>query len=134
MAWPVDRDANRELRECFDEVYADFQRQRSSTDDVRRDPARLRVTAASGDGLVRATVGPHGHLLELNLDPAVYLDGDADALAQKITETVLEAAERAADRVRGLASATAGSANSGGHPERVAPEPGSTSPIRRPGR
>lgn len=102
MAQPVDRDVNRALRARFDEVYGQYQRLRSGMDELQGKLAALRVTAQSEDGQVRATVGPRGQLITLGLDPAIYRDLDAEALARKITKTVQEAASRAVDQVQEL--------------------------------
>jgi DNA-binding protein YbaB len=102
VAQTADRDANRALRERFGEVYGQYQRLRSGMDELQQKLAQLQVSAESEDGYVRATVGPRGHLVALKLDPRVYRDGDADALARKITATVQEATSRATDQVQQL--------------------------------
>jgi DNA-binding protein YbaB len=63
---------------------------------------RLRATAYSPDGLICATVGGRGELIDLELDPRIYRDTDAAALAKTIRETVRDAAaqaERGAARI-----------------------------------
>jgi DNA-binding protein YbaB len=102
VAQTADRDANRALRARFDEVYGQYQRLRSGMDELQGKLAALQVTVASEDGQVRATVGPRGQLVKLTLDPRVYRDGDADALARKITQTVQQATSRAVDQVQRL--------------------------------
>ena len=99
MAQTADRDANRALRARFDEVYGQYQRLRSGMDEMQRRLAEVRVTAESDDGLVRATVGPRGHLVSLSLDPRVGRL-DADDLARKITTTVQEATSQSVDQVQ----------------------------------
>ncbi len=61
--------------------------------------ARMRVTASDPDGLVHVTVGAHGELLDVRLDPRVSRQTDGVALAG----TVVRAA--AAARVRAEAEA-----------------------------
>jgi DNA-binding protein YbaB len=100
VAQTADRDANRALRERFDEVYGQYERLRSGMDELQRRLAETRVTAESDDGLVRATVGPRGQLIELTLDSRIYREGDADALARKITKTVQQATERSVAQVQ----------------------------------
>jgi DNA-binding protein YbaB len=100
VAQTADRDANRALRARFDEVYGQYERLRSGMDELQRRLAETRVTAESDDGLVRATVGPRGQLIELTLDPRVYREGDADALGRKITKTVQRATERSVEQVQ----------------------------------
>lgn len=104
MAQPANRDANRALRARFDEVYGQYQRLRSGMDELQQKLAALRVTAESEDGHVRVTVGSRGQLITLSLDPRIYRDGDAEALAQKITKTVQAATAGSADEVRQLVS------------------------------
>jgi len=96
----ADRDANRALRARFDEVYEQYQRLRSGMDELQQRLARTQISAESDDGLVRATVGPRGQLIELKLDPRIYRETNADALARKITRTVQQAAERSIDHVQ----------------------------------
>jgi DNA-binding protein YbaB len=98
----ADRDANRALRARFDDVYAQYQRLRSGMDELQQKLTALQVTAQSDDGYVRATVGPRGQLVKLVLDPRLYRDGDADALAGKITKTVQKAAVKASEQVQHL--------------------------------
>src|SRR4051812_40181107 len=82
MADMADRDANHALRARLDDVYGQSPRLRSGRDDMQRQLPELRVTAESDDGLIRATVGPRGELLDLRLDHRIYRDMDADALAR----------------------------------------------------
>jgi DNA-binding protein YbaB len=100
VAHTADRDANRALRARFDEVFGQYQRLRSGMDELQRKLAAMQVTAESDDGYVRATVGPRGQLVRLTLDPAIYREADADALAKKITATVQRATEQSADQVQ----------------------------------
>lgn len=64
-----------------------------------RELADLRATGESPDGLVTATVGAHGDLRDLTLDPRVYRNADSDEL----TAQVLAAARAAADHAGGTA-------------------------------
>lgn len=100
MPYQADRDANRALRARFDEVYAQYQRLRSGLDELQQRLIRTRVSAESDDGLVRATVGPRGQLIELKLDPRIYRETNADALARKITKTIQTATERSIEHVQ----------------------------------
>ncbi|MBY8872200.1 YbaB/EbfC family nucleoid-associated protein [Micromonospora sp. PLK6-60] len=95
MAETVDRDANRALRQRFDEVYGQYQRLRSGLDELRAKLAELRVTERSDDGQVTATVGARGELISVELAPAVFHARDAKALSRKITLTVHRAASAA---------------------------------------
>ncbi|MET8230178.1 YbaB/EbfC family nucleoid-associated protein [Micromonospora sp. NPDC005298] len=97
-----DRDANRELRARFDDVYGQYQQLRSNLDELRTRLAAVRVTRRSTDGRVTATVGPRGELVAVELDPAIYQDRDAEALSRKITETIRDATTAAGSATRDL--------------------------------
>jgi DNA-binding protein YbaB len=57
------------------------------------------VTVESDDGLIVATVGGLGRLLDLRLDPRVYRDSDARRLADRITGVLREATRQARKRI-----------------------------------
>jgi DNA-binding protein YbaB len=70
--------------------------------DVQRIWARVAVieeTVSSHDGRVTATVGVRGKLRQLELDPRLYRDRNADTLAKSIMDTIAEAAYRVRCRV-----------------------------------
>ncbi|MFD6067821.1 YbaB/EbfC family nucleoid-associated protein [Amycolatopsis lurida] len=69
-------------------MYDEYARMAEDVRTMQRRLAEVRVTADSDDGLISATVGGAGELLELWLDPRVYRDPDSAALAKSITETV----------------------------------------------
>ncbi|MEU7903857.1 YbaB/EbfC family nucleoid-associated protein [Actinoplanes sp. NPDC049118] len=98
----ADRDANHALRARFDDVYGQYNRLRSGMDDMQRRLAELRVSADSDDGLIRATVGPRGQLLDLRLDRRIYRDMDAGELGRKIVATVARAAANTSEQVEQL--------------------------------
>ncbi len=100
MADMADRDANHALRARFDDVYGQYQRLRSGMDDIQQRLAELRVSAESDDGLIRATVGPRGQLIDLHLDRRIYRDMDAGALARTIVATTEKAAAQVAEQVQ----------------------------------
>jgi DNA-binding protein YbaB len=104
VADSADRDANRELRNRLDDVYGRYARLRSDLDDLQRRLATLEAAAVSPDGLVRATVGPRGQLVDLRIDPRATRTVDSDRLARIILATVREAAQRSADQVESLMS------------------------------
>jgi DNA-binding protein YbaB len=99
VAETADRDANQGLRDRLAEVHGRYARLRSDLDDLQRRLASLRVSCVSDDGLVRATVGPRGQLVDLSLDRAIYREADSDRLARTIVATVREAAARTAGQV-----------------------------------
>lgn len=100
MTRQADRDANRALRARFDDVVSQYDRLRSGLDEMQERLSKLAVTAESADGLVRATVGPRGQLIDLKLDPDIYRRADADELARRILRTVEQAVARTTDQVR----------------------------------
>jgi DNA-binding protein YbaB len=53
--------------------------------------AAIEETAWSSDGYVTASVGARGELRDLVLDPRIYRDADAEALATSIQDTIVEA-------------------------------------------
>jgi hypothetical protein len=57
--------------------------------------AAIEETAWSPDGYVTASAGAGGELRDLVLDPRIYRDADAGALAVSIRDTVVEAARLA---------------------------------------
>lgn len=99
-----DRDANRHLRDRLAEVYGRFNRLRSDVDELQQRLATLRVTVESPNGLVKATVGPRGQLVDLQLDPRGVRTMNSDRLARAILATVQEAAKRSVDQVEALMS------------------------------
>ncbi|BCJ53287.1 hypothetical protein Asp14428_47620 [Actinoplanes sp. NBRC 14428] len=102
MPETADRDANHPLRARLDDVFGRYQRLRSDVDDIQRRLAEVRISAESEDGLIRATVGPRGQLLDLRLDRRIYRDMDAGRLSHAIVETTARAAELAAAEVQRL--------------------------------
>jgi DNA-binding protein YbaB len=98
----ADRDANRALRERLADVYGRYDRLRSELDELRERLSSMQVSAVSADGLVQATVGPRGQLIDLRLDHQACRSVDADDLAQTIVATARQAAERTAGEVTAL--------------------------------
>jgi DNA-binding protein YbaB len=96
----ANRDANHALRARFDDVFGQYQRLRSGMDDLQQRLAELRVSAESEDGLIRATVGPRGQLIDLRLDRRIYRDMDAAELSRKIVTTTEQAATQMAEQVQ----------------------------------
>ncbi|MEV7551825.1 YbaB/EbfC family nucleoid-associated protein [Amycolatopsis sp. NPDC089917] len=85
------------------DLYADYEQLAEDVRLMQRRMAGIRATAESGDGLISATVGGAGELLELSLDPRIYRTADSAALAKDITDTIHEAAGLSAEQ--GLAIA-----------------------------
>jgi DNA-binding protein YbaB len=80
------------------ELLADYRRSREQLASVQRTLRSINETASSPDGLVTATVGPHGNLISLDIAAAVYQRYPARELSALIVRTVSAAATRAAAR------------------------------------
>ena len=104
MVHQSDRDANRALRERFDDVRAQYERLRAGMGEMQQRLAALAVTVESPDGLVRATVGPRGQLTDLKLDRDIYRGNDPDELARTILRTVAQAVAQSGDQVQTVLS------------------------------
>jgi DNA-binding protein YbaB len=87
------------LRARVDEMMAQVRRMTHEMGDTRKKILEVTATARSEDGLVTATVGPRGHLLELEIDPRIYRRPNSALLAQTIVETVRVAVEQAGQEV-----------------------------------
>ncbi len=84
------------------ERYDDYRRLAGELRAAQERIAKLRATAESGDGLIGATVGGYGELVELRLDPRVYRTPDSAELARSIKDTIHRAAERAQEQCAAL--------------------------------
>jgi DNA-binding protein YbaB len=102
VAETADRDANHALRARFDDVYGQYQRLRSGMDELQRTLSELRATVHSNDGLIRATVGPRGQLIDLHLEPGIYREMDPEELADTIVAVTAAAAAKASAEVERL--------------------------------
>jgi DNA-binding protein YbaB len=98
----ADRDANRALRDRLSDVYGQYEQLRTHLDELPQRLASMQVSASSPDGLVQATVGPRGQLIDLRIDHESYRRVDADDLARAIVTTVRSAADRTAGEVETL--------------------------------
>lgn len=80
-------------------IIAEYEQLAEDVRILQRRIAETRETADSADGLVTATVGGHGELVELWLDPRIYRTPDSAALAATITDTIHQAARQAEEQV-----------------------------------
>lgn len=80
-------------------IIAEYEQLAEEVESLRRTIARTQETADSADGLVSATVGGNGELVELWLDPRIYRAPDSAALATTITETIHQAARQVEERI-----------------------------------
>ncbi len=90
------------LRARADELTAQFENMRSGMGDLQQKLRAVTGTAASDDGLVKATVGPRGQLIRLDLDPRIYRRPNSKELAATIVDTVQRATGRALAQVEQL--------------------------------
>jgi transposase len=88
------------------EAPVEFARQieqaRRDLDTLGRRIREIAETAYSSDRTVAATVGAHGELRELALDPRIYRTTNAAALATTIRDTIACAADAATASLFGL--------------------------------
>ncbi|WP_409490065.1 YbaB/EbfC family nucleoid-associated protein [Amycolatopsis sp. cmx-11-12] len=82
--------------------YDDYRRMAEELRTAQDRIAELRATAESGDGLISATVGGYGELVELHLDPRIYRVPDSAELARSIKDTIHRATESAQEQCSAL--------------------------------
>lgn len=80
-------------------IIAEYEQLAEDVRTLQRRIAETRETADSADGLVTATVGGNGELVELWLDPRIYRAPDSAALAATITDTIHQAVRQAEEQV-----------------------------------
>ncbi|HEY4020028.1 MAG TPA: YbaB/EbfC family nucleoid-associated protein [Pseudonocardiaceae bacterium] len=79
-------------------MLADYRRTREQLADVHKALLAVKESITNPDGLVTATVGPQGNLLNLVISDAAYQHYRATELAKEVVRTTAAAAARAADR------------------------------------
>jgi DNA-binding protein YbaB len=82
------------------DLVGELSRTVSRLDDLQQRVIEVTGTAWSPDGLVKAVVGPRGHLLDLELDPRIYRTPNSKALAATIQATIRAAVEQANDKAQ----------------------------------
>ncbi|MEV6906876.1 YbaB/EbfC family nucleoid-associated protein [Amycolatopsis sp. NPDC051071] len=82
--------------------YDDYRRMAGELRVAQERIAELRATAESDDGLISATAGGYGELVELRLDPRIYRVPDSAELARSIKDTIHRAAARAQEQCAAL--------------------------------
>jgi DNA-binding protein YbaB len=82
----------------------DLKRTLQGAEETQRRVMKVTATATSDDRLIKATVGPRGQLVHLEIDPRVYRRPNAAALAETIVATVRKAAEQAMTDVQDIIS------------------------------
>ncbi|MCI4065033.1 YbaB/EbfC family nucleoid-associated protein [Micromonospora sp. R77] len=87
-------------------MMADLQKATRELPKLQQRMLSVTGTAWSPDGMIKAVVGPRGHLLELDIDPRVLRQPNSKALSASILRTVRAAVEEAGRQSSELLSAT----------------------------
>lgn len=90
------------MRAQADELMARFERMRSGLGDLQQQLKAVTATVTSEDGLVKATVGPRGQVIRVELDPRIYRRPNSKELSTTVTETIRTASEKAMSQVEEL--------------------------------
>jgi DNA-binding protein YbaB len=86
-------------------MIGDLRRTVGSVHDTQRKMAEVTGVAWSDDRLIKATAGPRGQLVDLEIDPRVYRQPNSKALAATILETVRRASEDAMAKTKEIVRA-----------------------------
>lgn len=81
---------------------SEVRRMTTGANDVQKKLRRVKASATSEDGLITATVGPRGQLVELTIDAKIYRRPDSARLAQVIMKTIRDAVEQTLEEQRKL--------------------------------
>lgn len=87
-------------------MIADLRRATAGLPDLQKRMLTVTGEAWSEDRVIKAVVGPRGHLLELEIDPRALRRPDSKALAHSIVQTVRLAVEDAGRQSRALMEAS----------------------------
>ncbi|WP_229071617.1 YbaB/EbfC family nucleoid-associated protein [Actinoplanes sp. DH11] len=85
-------------------MVTDLQKATRSLPELQQRMLSLSGTAWSPDGMIKAVVGPRGHLLELDIDPRVLRQPNSKALSAAIVQTVRAAVEEVGKQSQELLS------------------------------
>jgi DNA-binding protein YbaB len=77
------------------DMMADLRKATAELPNLQERMLAVTGTAWSPDGMIKAVVGPRGHLLELDIDPRVLRQPNSKALSASIVQTVRAAVEDA---------------------------------------
>jgi DNA-binding protein YbaB len=86
-------DGSRPNWAAFGEMVGDLRRSLDNVGNLQKQLLKVTGTAWSDDRLIKAVVGPRGHLIELDLDPRIYRKPNSKALSAAISATIREAVE-----------------------------------------
>ncbi len=84
-----------DMKARLEQMMSQLRRMTTEAGSVQKKAMRITATVKSADDTVTATVGPRGHLIDLQLDPKIYRRPNSAQLAQTIVQTVREAVEQA---------------------------------------
>lgn len=87
-------------------MMADLQKATRELPKLQQRMLSVTGTAWSPDGMIKAVVGPRGHLLDLDIDPRVLRQPNSKALSASILRTVRAAVEEAGRQSSELLSET----------------------------
>lgn len=96
--WGADRPNWRALSE----MVGDLRRATAGIPEMQRRILQVTGVAWSDDRMIKAVVGPRGHLLELDIDPRVFRKPNSKALSAAIVATVRLAVEDATQQTRAI--------------------------------
>lgn len=85
-------------------MLADLRKATDDLPDLQKRMLAVTGTAWSSDGMIKAVVGPRGHLMELDIDPRVLRQPNSKALSASILRTVRAAIEDAGRQSQELLS------------------------------
>ena len=88
------------------EMMTDLRKATADLPNLQKRMLSVTGTAWSPDGMIKAVVGPRGHLLDLDIDPRVLRQPNSKALSASILQTVRAAVEEAGRQSSELLSQT----------------------------
>lgn len=94
--------ADRPNWSALSDMIGDLRRATAGIPDMQRSILQVTGEAWSDDRMIKAVVGPRGHLLELEIDPRVFRKPDSKALAAAIVATVRLAVEDASQQTKAI--------------------------------
>jgi DNA-binding protein YbaB len=84
----------------------DLNRSLETIEETRQQVLEITGTAWSDDRMIKATVGPRGQLVDLDIDPRVFRNPNSKALSASILATVRAAVEDANKQTRKILEKT----------------------------
>lgn len=84
----------------IDELLERYRQKRDQLREVRRAVGAARVTVTTEDEMITVTLGPHGRLVGLDLNPRVYRRMSPSELAAAVLAAADEASSRLDEQVR----------------------------------